>query len=80
VNVVRVKGRSARFTRRTFTVDYSSDGSTWTTGWTVTGADDSTYTDTPLPYPNPAATGGLKPLWRINVTATESGDACCQRG
>jgi hypothetical protein len=73
VNVVRVKGRSSSVYPTTFTVDYSSDGSTWTTAWTVTGADDSTYTDTPLPYPNPTATGGLKPLWRINVTATESG-------
>jgi hypothetical protein len=73
VNVVRVKGRSSTVYPTTFTVDYSSNGSTWTTGWTVTGADDSSYADTALPYPDPACTAGLKPLWRINTTATESG-------
>jgi hypothetical protein len=70
VNVFRIL---TLMTSATFNVDYGSDGTTWTTAWTATGA----QTPGHIPpcrqfFPNPNCTVGRKHLWRLSVTLNES--------
>ncbi len=67
VNVVRLKGRQ-NTDPGSFTVDYSDNGSAWTTAWTCNGIDGSQQDPNLISFPNPTCTSGGKVLWRLSIT------------
>lgn len=66
VDVVRLKSRYGLQYLTAFDVQSSSNGSSWTTEWSVTGIG---YLDWLQPFPRP---GQGKVLWKVNVTAVDS--------
>lgn len=76
VNVMRLLNRSDTAYATAFDVQYSNDDSNYTTAWSVSGVNSSSYDTSDLnnvlAYPNPTATANGKPLWRLNVTAVDN--------
>jgi hypothetical protein len=78
VNVVRLLPRSDLSYITAFSISHSSDGTTFTpvAGWSPSGINRLNYDTSTIAqaqaFPNPAATAGGKPLWRLNVTAVDN--------
>jgi hypothetical protein len=72
VNCVRYKGGGNTQYFISAVVEYSFDGSNWGPAWNINPMP-SVVDTLLLSFPNPLATSGLRPLWRLNVNADNGG-------
>lgn len=68
IQVVRLLQRDSGQYPSAFNVQYSDDGSSWTTAWSVSGLD---YQDALRPFPDPVLSVAGKTLARLRVTAAD---------